>query len=59
MIHTFVLHSKPMTTSSVYAEKDPDSIYEEFTYEEMEEYETEYRDNDAGRMDDLILKYGY
>lgn len=48
-----------MTTSSVYAEKDPDSIYEEFTYEEMEEYETEYRDNDAGRMDDLILKYGY
>lgn len=45
-------------TSSLYQEKDLDTIYEEFTssYENNEDVEDEYRNND--RMDDMINRYG-
>jgi hypothetical protein len=42
---------------SSYLEKDSDSIYEELSNGEAEEFEDEYRDSD--RMDDMISKYGY
>jgi hypothetical protein len=41
--------------STIFLEKDADSIYEELE-ENAEEYEEEYRED---RMDQMISRYGY
>jgi hypothetical protein len=43
-------------TSPTYLDKDPDAIYEEFSEQDIEEYEDDYRNSD--RMDDMINRYG-
>ena len=44
----------PMT--SLFLEKDPDSIYEELEDNKNEDIEDEYRED---RMDQMISRYGY
>jgi hypothetical protein len=42
--------------STIFLEKDADSIYEELEENISEEYEEEYRED---RMDQMISRYGY
>lgn len=42
--------------STIFLEKDSDTIYEELEEDNREEFETEYRED---RMDQMISKYGY
>jgi hypothetical protein len=42
--------------STIFLEKDADSIYESLEENKNEEYEDEYRED---RMDQMISKYGY
>jgi hypothetical protein len=42
--------------STIFLEKDADSVYEELEENISEEYEEEYRED---RMDQMISRYGY
>ena len=44
------------TMTSLFLEKDADSIYEELEENKSEEVEDEYRED---RMDQMISRYGY
>jgi hypothetical protein len=42
--------------STIFLEKDADTIYEELEENKTEDYEEEYRED---RMDQMISRYGY
>jgi hypothetical protein len=42
--------------STIFLEKDADSIYEDLEENRAEDYEDEYRED---RMDQMISRYGY
>jgi hypothetical protein len=46
-------------TFTFYHEKDADSIYEELTSIDSEDFEDDGRDRDNDRMDDMISRYGF